>query len=54
MSAGIFSYLKDHVLSSVPGMAPTPDIHPDALGALSALMVAQGQDCIYRKAVQGK
>ena len=32
---------------------PTPDLHPDTLGAIAALMLAQGQDCFCQKAMQG-
>ncbi|XP_074652220.1 programmed cell death 6-interacting protein-like isoform X2 [Tubulanus polymorphus] len=48
-ASGIFSHLKDCVLSHVQ-QDPTPDLSPDALSALSALMVAQAQDCFFRKA----
>ena len=33
---------------------PTPDMAPDTLNALSSLMVAQGQEAIYRKAATSK
>ena len=33
---------------------PTPDMQPDVLGVLSALMLAQGQECICRKVMQGE
>ena len=52
-SCGIFGHLKDTVLSSVQA-DPTPDLHPDTLNALSALMLAQAQDCIVRKAMSGE
>jgi len=51
-SCGIFGHLKDTVLSSVQG-DPTPDLHPDTLNALSALMLAQAQDCFVRKTMTG-
>ena len=47
-------YLKDIVLSHIQNKEPTPDISIDSLNALSSLMLAQAQDCIYRKAVKGK
>jgi len=40
------------VLSSIPA-DPTPDLHPDTLNALSALMLAQAQECFVRKAMSG-
>ncbi|XP_078334645.1 programmed cell death 6-interacting protein-like isoform X3 [Crassostrea virginica] len=49
LAAGIFGHLKDIVLSHVQ-QEPTPDLSPDTLNALSALMVAQAQEAIYRKA----
>lgn len=52
MAAGIFGHLKDIVLSHVQ-QEPTPDLSPDTLNALSALMVAQAQEAIYRKAAAG-
>ena len=52
-AGGIFSSLKDSVMSHLQN-DPTPDLHPDTLGALSALVVAQAQDCFYRKAVNDK
>ena len=52
-AAGIFTYLKDIVLSHIQNKEPTPDISVDSLNALSSLMLAQAQDCIYRKAVKG-
>jgi hypothetical protein len=33
---------------------PTPDMNPDTLNALSALMVAQAQETIYRKCASGE
>lgn len=39
---------------SMVGQNPTPDLHPDTLGALSALMVAQAQESIYQKGSIGK
>ena len=53
MSSGIYAHIQPIVLSSVQA-DPTPDLHPDTLGALSALMLAQGQDCFVRKAMNGQ
>ena len=39
---------------SMVGQNPTPDMHPDTLAALSALMVAQAQESIYQKGSIGK
>ncbi|XP_046563648.1 LOW QUALITY PROTEIN: programmed cell death 6-interacting protein-like [Haliotis rubra] len=52
-SSGIFAHMKDIVLSHVQ-QDPTPDLNPDTLGALSALMLAQAQEAIYRKATSDK
>ncbi|XP_012936236.1 programmed cell death 6-interacting protein [Aplysia californica] len=52
-ACGIFGHLKDVVLSHVQ-QDPTPDLNPDTLSALSALMLAQAQESIYRKATQDK
>lgn len=32
---------------------PTPDLNPDTLGALSALMLAQAQEIFVHKAIHG-
>ncbi|XP_064643654.1 programmed cell death 6-interacting protein-like isoform X3 [Lineus longissimus] len=47
-SSGIFEHLKDCVASIVPH--PTMDLNRDTISALSALMLAQAQDCFFRKA----
>lgn len=52
-SSGIFSHLASTIASVIPS-DPTPDLQPDALNALSALMLAQAQDCFVRKAISGK
>ncbi|XP_067685634.1 programmed cell death 6-interacting protein-like isoform X2 [Haliotis asinina] len=52
-SSGIYAHMKDIVLSHVQ-QDPTPDLNPDTLGALSALMLAQAQEAIYRKATSDK
>lgn len=51
-SAGIFGKLKDSVLGLVQ-QDPTPDLMPDSLSALAALMLAQAQEAIYIKAAKG-
>ena len=45
-ASGIYAYLKDTILSHVQG-DPTPDLHPDTLGALSSLMLAQAQETLF-------
>uniref|UniRef100_A0A914X123 BRO1 domain-containing protein n=1 Tax=Plectus sambesii TaxID=2011161 RepID=A0A914X123_9BILA len=52
-SAGVFSHLKDTVLSLVQ-QEPTHDLMPDTLNALAAIMLAQGQEAIYLKASKDK
>lgn len=52
-SAGVFARLKDTVLGMVQ-QDPTPDLMPDTLAALSALMVAQAQEAIYIKGYKDK
>lgn len=52
-SSGIFAHLQAVSLSSVQN-DPTPDLHPDTLNALGALMLAQAQDSIVRKAMNDK
>ena len=51
-SAGVYSYLKDQVYP-VLQTVPTPDLSVSCLVALSAIMLAQAQDCIYKKASSG-
>ncbi|KAI0233522.1 Programmed cell death 6-interacting protein [Lamellibrachia satsuma] len=53
LSSGIFSHLKDSILSNIR-QEPTPDLQPDTLNTLSALMLAQAQDCFCRKAMADK
>jgi programmed cell death 6-interacting protein len=52
-SAGIFNHLKTSVVSAIQ-QDPTPDLKPETLGALSALMLAQAQEIFVQKAIQGK
>ncbi|XP_017877925.1 programmed cell death 6-interacting protein [Ceratina calcarata] len=49
-SAGIFNYLKSNVMMAIQ-QEPTPDISPETLGALSALMLAQAQEIFVHKAI---
>lgn len=51
-AAGVFSKLKDVVLGLVQ-QEPTPDLMPDTLSALSALMLAQAQETFFIKATKG-
>ncbi|PIC36081.1 hypothetical protein B9Z55_015209 [Caenorhabditis nigoni] len=52
-SAGVFAHLRDVVLGMFQ-QEPTPDLMPDTLAALSALMVAQWREAIYFKAHKDK
>ncbi|ETN72488.1 hypothetical protein RB195_020836 [Necator americanus] len=52
-SAGVFARLRDTVLGMVQ-QDPTPDLMPDTLAALSAIMLAQAQEAIYIKAYKDK
>ncbi|CAD1468990.1 unnamed protein product [Heterotrigona itama] len=49
-SAGTFNYLKTNVMMAIQ-QEPTPDISPETLGALSALMLAQAQEIFVHKAI---
>ena len=49
-SAGIFSYLKANVMGAIQ-QEPTPDLNPETLGALAALMLAQAQEIFLLKVV---
>uniref|UniRef100_A0A1B6KGS5 BRO1 domain-containing protein n=1 Tax=Graphocephala atropunctata TaxID=36148 RepID=A0A1B6KGS5_9HEMI len=49
-SAGIFSHLKSNVMAALQ-QDPTPDLNPDTLAALSALMLAQAQEIFVHKAI---
>ncbi|XP_034935914.1 programmed cell death 6-interacting protein [Chelonus insularis] len=49
-AAGIFNYLKGHVMLAIQ-QEPTPDMSPDTLAALSALMLAQAQEIFVHKAI---
>ena len=52
-SAGILGHLKGSVIGAIQ-QEPTPDLNPDALGALSALMLAQAQELFVQKAIHGE
>ncbi|PAV81379.1 hypothetical protein WR25_06845 [Diploscapter pachys] len=52
-SAGVFVKLRDSILGMVQ-QEPTPDLMPDTLAALSALMLAQAQETIYIKGHKDK
>uniref|UniRef100_A0A0N5AMA9 BRO1 domain-containing protein n=1 Tax=Syphacia muris TaxID=451379 RepID=A0A0N5AMA9_9BILA len=52
-SSGVFAHLRDTVLGLVH-QEPTPDLLPDSLSALSAVMLAQAQEAIYIKAARDK
>ena len=52
-SSGIFSHLKDIAFPQMNTL-PTPDLSVDCLATLSAIMLAQAQDCFYQKASAGK
>lgn len=52
-SSGIFSHLKGSVMAALQ-QEPTPDLSPDTLAALSALMLAQAQEIFVHKAVHGE
>lgn len=49
-SAGIYNYLKGNVMLAIQ-QEPTPDMSPDTLAALSALMLAQAQEIFVHKAI---
>jgi len=51
-AAGIFSHLKGTVMLAIQ-QDPTQDLNPETLGALSALMLAQGQEIFVQKAIHG-
>ncbi|XP_076437173.1 programmed cell death 6-interacting protein-like isoform X2 [Babylonia areolata] len=52
-ASGILGHLKDIVLSHVQ-QEPTPDLNPDFLSSMAAIMLAQAQESIYRKATLDK
>ncbi|XP_065052731.1 programmed cell death 6-interacting protein-like [Rhopilema esculentum] len=52
-ASGIFSHLKEVAYPQLNTL-PTPDFAVDCLATLSAIMLAQAQDCYYQKASEGK
>ncbi|XP_063368295.1 programmed cell death 6-interacting protein [Cydia amplana] len=50
-AAGVFSHLKGSVMGAVH-QEPTPDLQPDTLQALAALMLAQAQEVIAYKCIR--
>lgn len=52
-SASIFTHLKNNVMLSIQ-QDPTPDLTPDTLGALAALMIAQAQEIFVHKAINDR
>ncbi|XP_076336080.1 programmed cell death 6-interacting protein-like isoform X2 [Tachypleus tridentatus] len=52
-ACGIFQHLKNTVMSSIQ-QELTPDIQPDTLGALQALMLAEAQESFFHKAAADK
>jgi programmed cell death 6-interacting protein len=52
-AAGIFSYLKDELHGSLKCPVP-PDMLPNSLDFLIKLMLAQAQECFWKKAVLSK
>lgn len=50
-SAGIFAHLKG-ITPAIITQEPTPDLNPDSLHALSALMLAQAQETFVHKAIR--
>lgn len=50
-AAGIFAYLKANIMMAVH-QETTPDLSPDALDALSKLMLAQAQEVIAYKCIR--
>ncbi|GLG92649.1 Programmed cell death 6-interacting protein [Gryllus bimaculatus] len=49
-AAGVLNHLKGTVMLAIQ-QEPTPDLNPETLGALSALMLAQGQEIFVLKAI---
>ena len=52
-ASGIFAHVMSTTQMSLP-VAPTPDLTADALNALSALTLAEAQECFVRKAINGQ
>ena len=49
-SAGIFAYIKEHIMSVAGNQTLTSDLSPEVLNGFRCIMVAQAQDCFYDKA----
>lgn len=49
-SSGIFAHLKNTVISAIQ-VDPTPDLNPETLSVLSALLLAQAQEMFVFKAI---
>ena len=52
-SSGIFTHLKG-AAAYMGGQEPTPDLNPETLNTLAALMLAQAQEIFVTKAIQDK
>lgn len=52
-AAGIFNHLKGTVMLAIL-QDPTPDLNPETLSALSALMLAQAQEIFVQKAIHDR
>lgn len=53
LASGIFTYLKNNVSICIQ-QEPTPDLQPDTLSALAAIMLAQAQESFFLKASADK
>ncbi|XP_023235406.1 programmed cell death 6-interacting protein-like [Centruroides sculpturatus] len=53
LAGGIFNYLKNNVSACIQ-QEPTPDLQPDTLSALAAIMLAQAQESFFLKATADK
>ncbi|TMW56878.1 hypothetical protein Poli38472_006888 [Pythium oligandrum] len=51
LAAGAFTVVRDELVAKCLG-ARTPDMSPEGLGMLIALMLAQAQACFYEKAIK--
>ncbi|CAK8671406.1 unnamed protein product [Clavelina lepadiformis] len=49
-SAGIFTYIKDRIMSVAGTESLTADLAPEVLNAYRCIMVAQAQECFFDKA----
>jgi len=53
MAAGTFKTLNDQMQGDLK-CVPTADLQSQALNALTSLMLAQAQECVWHKATVGK